>query len=200
MNHPPFDGDFVSLWQSQDDDLTITNHQELMMSLHTQYRVEKRNLFWLNFREGIAAFGLAIILTWTASQDPVGRWAIMAAAVVSLGVGLFLIGSSLRQRRVEAGFGLDLRGELERSRSQMSHRARMYRNVAWWYLTPSAVATGLLVVAFRDAWTPVPLTVFSLLLIGGWTYLYRLNRRIGRTEYEPRVLELTELIGELDPA
>jgi hypothetical protein len=88
----------------------------------------------------------------------------------------------------------------------MQHRARLYRTVAWWYLLPLAVALALSMLAIGgDFMTAtgrgfaIPAAaVYLTVCLGAGIALYRVNRKIGREHYEPKVERLTQLIADMD--
>jgi len=189
--------DLQAIWDDQPAHLTIPNMKELTMVLQEQHRQEQRRLLFLNLQEVTPAVGLSLLFGWKGLQTTTNAWAFFGAALLGLGVGAFLVGTSIRQRRLERGHENTTRGELERSRSQMQHRARLYRTVAWWYLLPIAGAIILSMVAIGMDFTAPATLAYLATGVGGGVVLYRVNRKIGREKYEPKVKRLSQLIADM---
>ena len=167
------------------------------MSLQHDHRKEERHLLMLNFQEVIPAIGLFLWLGWRGIQAEENAWAWFASSLIALGVAMFLMGSSLRQRKVEQSFDSTTRGEVARSLSQAQHRANLYRTVGWWYLTPGVVGILLMLVASGvDFSTPAVLGYLGIVAAGA-VGLYKLNRKIGRDRYEPKVAHFSDLLAQL---
>lgn len=203
---PELPDEITQLWNRQEETMTtielaLTDPTQLTEALQTQHRREERRLLRLNFQEVMPAIALAAVFAWLGVRAQAQAWGFFGAAAISIGIAAYMVGSTLRQRSVEASFDDTLRGQLQRSLSQASHRADLYRTVLWWYLLPSAAAIALALFGFRagsDRGVGTFELVYGVSVVGLGAYLYRLNRRIGREQYEPQVAEYQALLAELD--
>jgi len=196
-SNDPTNDDLQALWNDQPDNLSISNMKELTMSLQQDHHKEQRRLLFLNMQEVIPAVGLFLWCGWKGLQADTRAWAWFVAALVTLGVALFLVASSLRQRQLEQAFDATTRGELERSLSQVKHRAQLYRSVGWWYLLPCAFAIVLILFAEGVDFAATGVLVYLAVAVAFFAVLYYLNRKIGREKYEPKVAHFTDLIAQL---
>ena len=200
MSGPISENDLQTLWDQQPTQLNIPDLEELIVSLQEEHRQEQRMLLRLNLQEVIPAGGLFLYWGWQGLNATSNAWAHFGASLISLAVAAFIVGSSLRQRAAERKLGTSARDELERSRMQMEHRARLYRTIGWWYVAPVAIAVALSSIAVGlDPTAPATGIFFAIAVaFGGW--VYRINRKIGRENYEPKVADLTRLLRDLDTA
>lgn len=187
------------LWNRQESIMTIAEPTTLTNALRTAYRAEQRTLIWLNVQEITPSIVLAAMFAFAGIQIGSGGWAFFLAALLGLGVGTFLLITSLRQHRVETSFDTTMRGEIERALSQAQHRAWLYRNVFWWYLLPLLVAMGLILSVIRFDAGVTPGDLAFVVLVGGlgW-YLFRANRRIASETYQPQVDRYHAMLQDLD--
>lgn len=171
----------------------------LVDSVAEAHRKDQRRLFWVNVREFVPSLVVAGALGFSVSGSARPLATLVAAALV-LAVGCFLVVSSIRHQRADRRWGISVRDQLARRLAQVNHRAWLYRNVAWWYLLPIAVAIVLFQYGIGgDVRTGEGLAFFGF-CIGLFAVLYRMNRKIGRTRYEPEVERLESLLAELDRA
>lgn len=190
------------LWNRQEITM-LTDPTALTDSLKRRQKQEQRRLFRLNIQELVPAAALTALFTGLGLVANRGAWAYFAAAVVCAAVGLFLLGSTVRQRRAESRFDHSLRGELERSLSQLRHRAWLYRNILWWYLGPLTIAILLVVGVTRSpggSSGAAGTIIYLVLLAALYRHLYRSNRRIAAEQYEPEVERHQQLLDQLDRA
>lgn len=191
------DDDLEALWREQPADLTVPDMKELTMNIRQQHQQEQRRLLFLNVREVTPAVLLFAWFGWNGIQATSRSWAYLTAAALVLGVGAFLAGTSLLQRRREQELGDTTLGQLEKALSQAKHRAWLYRSILWWYVAPLACAIGLVLVARgRDFTTPSTIVYLGVAAGSGAT-IYAFNRKIGRDKYEPQVEHLSRLIADM---
>lgn len=190
-----------NLWRSQPLPVLVLD-EAARQALDAAHHRENRRLIWLNIQEVAPAAALAAICGWTAwSSSSTERWAFGFAAVACAGVGLFLLASTIRQRAREQRFGDSVREQLQRSLSQVRHREWLYRNIFWWYLLPLVLGWGAVlgtsIASVRGApwWIP---TIYIVLCLWFFRWVYRANRRIASVEFAPRRRELEEMLQSLD--
>lgn len=197
MTDPFPDDDLKALWDDQPTDLAISDMRELTMNIRQQHQQEQRRVLFLSVREVVPAILLSAWFGWSGAQATSGAWAFFAAALLSLGVGSFLVGTSLRQRRREQAFDDTTLGELKRALSQAKHRAWLYHAIAWWYLLPIAGAIVLALVALGQDFTTPGTIVYLAVVATFGAGVCMFNRKIGRDKYEPQVERLSRLIAEM---
>lgn len=200
----PFDMDdpIARAWADQDQtsspSLRSTDLAGLADSVARAHRKEQRLLIWLNAQEVLPSVAIAALVSIRASDSARPAATLLAAAIV-LAVGCFLAITSIRHHRADRGWGTSVRDQLARRLAQVDHRARLFRNVAWWYLLPCATAIALLRYgAGGDVGTPD--LIAAILAVGFLAVLYWFNRRVGRTRYEPEVEQLRALLVDFDRA
>lgn len=188
------------LWRQQETPMTIADPGQLITSLKQQQRSERRRIFRLNVQEVLPSVVLAGGLTVAGLSQDAGRWPLLAAAAISLAVGLFLVGSTLRQRSKENGFDQSIRGELGRSLSQAEHRYWLYSSIAWWYLAPVAAVITLIVLSVKLSVGTALLfdVIYGISVVALFAVLYRLNRRVATDRYLPEVERYRDLLANLD--
>jgi len=170
----------------------------LANSVARAHRRDQRRLLWLNVQEFIPSVVVAGVFA-SRAPNSVRPPATFAAAALVSAVGVFLVVSSLRFQRADRGWGSSIREQLARRLAQVEHRARLYRRVGWWYVSPLAVA---IVLARYGAGGPARSNglVFFGVVAALAVVLYVLNRRIGRTRYEPEAERLRTLLADFDTA
>lgn len=203
MNEEHFpDKELAELWKRQETPMaSMANPVELAASIKAEHRREQTRMIILNVRELIPSLFLFGFFGWIGLTEDSGRLALFASALLSIGVGLFLLGSSIRQHHSEQQFDTTLRGSIERSLSQARHRFRMYRTCGWWYFLPLYVAAcifGAWVVLVDDpngakVGDGVGMVLMALLFVGG----YLLNRRIAFKKWKPEVERFEALLAEM---
>lgn len=193
--------DLNDLWNRQEDmmtttELSLTDPKQLTAALQSGHRKERARLIRLNFREVIPALGLAALFAWLGLATSATTWAFLAAALIALAVGGYLLVLTIRQHRIEAAFDDTIKGQLERTLSQLNHRAGLYRTVLWWYLLPVAAAIGLVVSTARPLHMAF-VVIYGGLVVGLGVFLYRANRRLGREQYEAQIPRYEALLNDL---
>lgn len=173
---------------------------KLASSIKADHKSEQIRLIWLNFREGIPSLLLTVFFGSFGFSDEPRRWVYFVAAVLCLSVGLFLVGSSIRQHKIEKQFEDTFRGSIEKSLSQARHRAWMYRNTIWWYFAPLYVGVCIFYaqVVANDPNGAKPgdgiaLALTTLLFAGG----YWLNRRLSVKKWQTEVERFEALLTDL---
>lgn len=194
------DESLAELWGSQPVP-PMADEDAVVRSLRSAHRGEDRRMLWLNVQEGVPSLLLFFFFGGAGLSVRSGKWAFLGAAVLCLGVGVFLVVSTLLQRRREARFGDTVRDQLQRSLSQVRHREWLYRNIFVWYLLPAALGWGMVVYVtmFRDG-PSVFAVVYVALSLAFFGWVYRLNRRVATSRYTPRRRELEGLLATLDAA
>lgn len=195
--------ELADLWKSQPD-RRLANEDTIVSMLRTLHRGDERKIVWLNFQEGIPSVALFVFFCWISSVFPFGKWAFHLAAVLCLGVGLFLVTSTIRQRKRESQFGDSVKEQVKKSLSQIKHREWLYQNILWWYLLPLVLGWGAaLVVITIEIGEIATFAVFALLalyVIACFVFfgmVYRLNQRVGQ-RYTARRKHLEEILETFD--
>ncbi len=180
---------------SHGEPLLARNPSDLSSKIARAHRREQLYLAWLNFQEVVPAFGIAAVLIWIAPtvERP---WALAAAAALSAAVGLYLLTSSARHHGADTSFGDSIRERVSRRLAQVEHRARLFRNIAWWYLLPLAAAFGLIIYGSGGSLIDEPQLLAGYGVFLGVVYVG--NRWWGRWRYESEVTRLRTLLAEFD--
>jgi hypothetical protein len=201
-NETPFpEKALADLWNRQETPMTTADprdREQLLASLEAGHRTEQIRLLWLNVREGLP---IALCLAFFAYLGATENRLLYISALLSLAIGLFLVGSSVRQHKIEQRFDATLRGSITRSLSQARHRRWMYHNAGWWYIAPLAVATAILYTwaivddpngaKFGDA---VVITLIAAVYLG----LSKWTSRVAVTKWQPEVERFEALLAELE--
>lgn len=201
--------DLCDIWNTQQEQSLVIDEEKVLQTARAAHRREEWRIIWLNFQEGIPALGMFVFLGWSGLQRKTGAWAFLIAAILCLGVGLFLLVSTIRQRRQEASFGDSLKDQLAKSLAQVKHRQRLFQTVFWWYLLPLVVAWGLiatvLVYEMRSELELSPLLIFYfsgyvvMCFVLFWA-IYRMNRDAAEKQFTPARERLEEMLAEFDSA
>lgn len=192
----------AAAWADQSEETTAlpisTDASELAESVASAHRKDQRRLFWLNVREVIPMPFIAAVFLSNVGEAERG-FAVIASAILVLAVGIYLLITSLRQHRADRAWGSSVRQQLERRLAQVQHRAQLYRSVLWWYFLPMIAAIVLFwwgsAIPEDDSGTSA---IFFAILAVGSVAMYWVNRRIGRTQYEPEVERLSALLDDFD--
>lgn len=122
---------------------------------------------------------------------------VLAATVLALGIGFFLLGSSIHYHRADRRWGSSMREQLERRRAQLNHFAWMYRNLAYWHTLPLALAFGLFIYGVGGIPLGEGFLIWSgmMVVVGA---VYWVVRKIGRARYEDEAERFTLLLEDFD--
>jgi hypothetical protein len=140
--------EIAKIWNSQDTVKPALDEHALGLALRNEHRREERKMFWLTIQEVIPAVFLVLFLGYGSMVAKQGAWALYSAAILCLGVGAFLLTSTLCQRVREAKFGESVKDHLARALSQVRHREWLYEQIMWWYLLPGVLSWGLMIFEF----------------------------------------------------
>jgi hypothetical protein len=216
------DKELADLWHSQREGRLIVNEDKVIQAIRDEHRREERRFFWLNVREIAAAVFLFFVFGGFGIVAKTARWALFAAALLCLGIGLFLFCSTIRQRVKESTFGDSVKEQLQKAVSQMQHREQLFRNILWWYMLPGVLGWG--VVLFGITYEVVfelidelgavgDMTTVALVFFWGFAafvliyavacfaffaWVYRANRRAAATRYLPRLEQLKAMLLDLE--
>ena len=194
-NEPLLDPALLAAWTNQDNAIVAPSSADLHRALDHSHRTQVRQLQRLTVQEALPSAAVAAVFAGFGLLADQRQWAFFAAAVISLAVGLFLVGFTLNQRVVADGFGDSVRSQLERSLVQAGNLAWLYRTVPFWYLTPSALAVAL--VGYGLAATGIALVVFAAGYAAVLFALHRANRQVAR-RYQQEYDRLDGLRRDLD--
>lgn len=202
-NDNPFaDKALAELWKKQEKPMTRTADsrelEQLVASIEADHRAEQIRLLWLNVREGLP---VALAFVFFSYLGVTESRLLFSSALLSLGIGLFLVGSSVRQYKAEQRFDSTLRGSIDRSLSQARHRHWMYDNAVWWYIVPLAIATAVLyasAIANDPNGAKAGDAVVITLLAALFACLYLWSSRVAVTKWQPEVERLEALLAEME--
>jgi len=197
------DKELADLWNRQETTMASTANSaqlaQLAASTRAGHRSAQNALIWLNMRE----VGVALMLcVYFAYLGIVEAAVLYASSLLMLGIAVVLIGSTIRQNKVEEQFDdTTLRGSIGKALSQARHRLTMYRSAGWWYVAPLAAAFGIFCASAiaedpngakpSDA-VVIAIAVALLAVLVWWT------RRIALTKWQPEVDRLEALMADLD--
>ena len=203
------------VWDSQSDEsLYAIDQAALHASVRRRSRAFMRRVLWRDIREisigllagtgffvfgGMLAFGHEDRWRRLFGADVEGsRWDAATLVVVS-GLWLFVAAYQLvtrrRQEQTERRVEPSLRGDLDRTISQIDFRIRMATSVVWWGLLPVWLATVLFVyVLFNLVSTPPAVLILAAIVVPvGFALDVLFKRRPMRTELLPLKRELESL-------
>ena len=191
--------EIIDIWQCQDDPVLVIDEERFVGALRNAHRREERKILWLNFQEVVPAVFLFVFFGGCGLLMESGAWAFFTGAFLCLGVGLFLLGSTIQQRVSESVFGDEIKDQLHRALSQVTHREWLYRNILWWYLLPGVFGWGAIVYEFGLKKGPSTfLIVYILIAFVFFAWVYWANRRIARNHYRPRRERLEAMLRRIE--
>lgn len=194
--------EITQIWQTQkNEDVVINDEDDLKREVYKEYRKEAHALTWLSFQKGIVMLFLSIYFLKGAieSTSSIKAWTMYIAAFIVLGSPLFLLITTLQQRKFEMQFGGSVLEHVKRSLSHVNHRIWVLSNFFWWNLLPFMFSVTLVLggVVYEKGFHPtVYVLICAMLLIcyGG----YRLGLAYVRKYYVPRKQMLEELLANMN--
>jgi len=195
------DKQMSDLWNSQPAESLLIDEEKVMQAVRDEHRREQRRIYWLNAQEVIPAVFLFFFFGSAGLNQETGAWAFFAAAVLCLGVGMFLLGSTIRQRTRESAFGDAVKEQLLRAVSQVKHREWLYRNIFWWYLLPIVLGWGAIVFdkMFKDGPSTFAI-VYVTACFAFFACVYWMNRQVASIRYTPRRMQLEGMLHDIESA
>ena len=170
---------------------------ELAGSIAKAHRKDQFRLLWLNVQEVVPCIVLAVAFALGAREVPRPAAAI-AAALIVLAVGGFLLVTSIRHHLADRRWDVSMRDQVARRLAQVRHRAKLYRSILWWYLLPLLAAIALILYAVGELGEairePVSVGIIAVIFVG----VYILNRWYGRTRFESEVERLEALLADFE--
>lgn len=174
-----------AVWEHQDDanvGSLLDSDPEAMVDLVVDaHQKDQRKLFWLNLREVIPSIGVAAAFALGAPGAERPGF-VLAAAILTLAVGVFLLTWSIRHHRADRCYGSGVREQLARRLAQVRHRDRLFGTVGWWYFVPLGAAVVLASFGFSTPEEP-PWTFLAFVAVGS-VMLYAIN--VAGSVHEPR--------------
>ncbi len=201
---PTFPGpELTNLWNRQETPMSQATlpHEltRLTSTIKDDHRSKQLRLAWINVREIVPIALFAAFFIYLGVVDDPG---LFVSAALCAGIGVFMVRSSLKQRRVEQQFDTSsVRETIERSLSQARFHHWMYRYVGIWYCGPLGVALAILYIGtirddpngaklgdiFAAAW-------FIAVLVILWLW----GRRIANNRWRPEVERFETLLADVE--
>jgi hypothetical protein len=194
--------EFQEAWQAESSRTRVTVNADLL--LREVQRAEREFRATISMGDfGVIGIVLLLLPVWiylgvkTASP---WTWYLMVPAFAW--IIAFILGGRARHKPRPAPPGQPLVRCVIESLALVEHQIWSLRNVLWWYLLPMAIPMLVFVAHiswlkardWSDGFTAVsPLTLFAAISI----FLDYMNRRIIRTQHEPRRRELIALLASL---
>jgi len=187
----------AEIWLAQGGKLKMEN--QLMNQVRSEFRREERRVIWLSLQEVVPAVALFLFFGVCAFTMKEGQWAMFTAAALMLGIAVFLIVSLFRQRRKQSVFADTVKGELQRSLSQVKHRQWLFQSIFWWYLLPGVLAWGVIVYEkmIKDGVTPFEIGYLAVACVF-FSWVYWANRRYGDRRFSPQRKRFEELLRDFE--
>jgi len=187
-------------WQAQDPAAKVTITTDVLLNeVRRNQQQFWATIFWRDVKEVGVAYMLAIFFMGFAGRHDLANFLVGLAC---FGVGTFMVGDRLWQRRTQAATGDPLKACIENSLVQVRHQIWLLKNVFWWYLLP--IGAPLAVSTFVSLWHSRHAAaavigwclygLFGVLLYWG---IYWLNQFAVRKSLEPRRQELETLLANL---
>ncbi len=187
------------IWNSQSFDVDFVDKNSLMEALHDEHQREEAKLRKINIQEVVPAVGLFLFFGTFGFFVETGAWAFFAVAFLCLGIGAFLIGSTIQQRMGEAMFGDSVKEQLQKTLSQHRHRAWLYGNLLWWYLLPGVLGWYAVVhvTMLQDGLSAFEIG-YIVVAVVFFVWVYFANRRVATNQYQPRCGHLEEILSRFE--
>lgn len=191
--------ELAEIWHSQDDQPLVINEEKVVEALRKEHRKEEKLLLRLNIQEISASLLLFLFFGYFGFVVKTGQWAFFSAAILCLGIGLFMFGSTRRQRRKESSFGDSVKDQLGKAISQAKHREWLYCNIFWWYLLPCLFGWGVVTfeIMLKDG-VEISEIIYLTVCFIFFAWVYRANRRIAINKYVPRRKQLEAMLQDLE--
>ncbi len=191
--------DLVDIWKSQDNQSFVFDEAKLIQHVRNEHRLEERRLLWLNWQEIIPALLLFFFFGWCGFIMKSGAWAFFLAALLYLGIAVFLFSSTYRQRVLESAYGDSVKEQLQKAISQVTHRAWLYYNIMWWYLLPGVLGWGVIIYELmpKDGVSTSEM-VYIAIAFAFFAWVYRANRSIAIKRYFPRRKQLEKMLQDIE--
>ncbi len=203
--------DYQQAWRSQTVQTNVTiNADELWKEVKSSQQNFQSMIFGRDLVEvGIGLLMLPLWFYWGISDGLPWTWYLTVPAIVWV-VGFILIDRK-RHPRQPSEPGATLLQCVQDSLAQVEHQIWLLRNVFWWYLLPFTVS----IMAFftQVCWqASAParangsagwlefvggLSIFGLVLLGIYGWIYYINQRAVRLQLEPQRQELVSLLAAL---
>jgi len=149
---------------------------------------------------GIGVF--AYIKYW--QQVGPSGWPMGLAILLILGVAGVFIRERLRSRRNRLDAGASLLAKIEADLAELRHQRRLLQRVWAWYILPCGLAVlihSIVIVRHARPWDairgPLGLCALGLMVALLCWFVWAINRRAVRKQFEPRIAELEKLHRDL---
>jgi CubicO group peptidase (beta-lactamase class C family) len=194
---------YQQAWHAQSSQTRVTIDADLLLKeVQRSQRHFRATIFWRDFRE--VAVGLLMLPLWFylgSSLSLPWTWYLVVPAIIW--VAGFILMDRIRHKQKPGKPGDPLLECVQASLTQLEHQIWLLRNVFWWYLLPFTIA--ILAFFAQVAWLkhngfwPIILALAPnvLFLLGLYGFVYYLNQRVVRRDFEPRRQELLTLLASL---
>ncbi len=194
--------EYQEAWQAESSKTRVTVNADLLLQeVRRNQRDFQATVSWGDF--GVIGILLLLLPVWiylgVTTASP-WTWYLMVPALVW--IIAFILGGRARRKPGPSAPGQPLLGCVIESLALVEHQIWSMRNVFWWYLLPMAIPMAAFIthVAWMKAknWSDgltasSPLVLFAAISC----FLYFMNRRVIRTQHEPRRQELLALLASL---
>jgi CubicO group peptidase (beta-lactamase class C family) len=198
--------DYQQAWKSQSAQTRVTIDTDSLLNLlrHNQQAM-RAAISWNDF--GAIGIELLLLPVWIylgVSLDSPWTWYLMVPVLIwSAGFKLVV---RARRKKAPNDPSEPLLSGVKESLALVEHQIWLQRNIFWWSELPMAIA--MLVFFVHVSWQGAvetndwlsglgAATFFSVLVLAVFSFIYYINRRIVRTQHEPRRQELLSLLTSL---
>lgn len=199
--------DFQTAWQSQTIQTNVTiNTDELLQEVKQSQESFQFMIFARDLREvGVAALMIPLWIYWGISDELPWTWYLTIPACLWI-IGFMLIDRRRHPRQPNKP-GETLLQCVKDSLDQVEHQIWLLRNIFWWYLLPFTIslmafftqvcwqASATSRAAGASGWLEFAggLSIFSIVLLVIYSWVYYVNQRTVRVQLEPQRQELLTL-------
>ncbi len=184
-------------WSERDADVVRLSPEEILLYVKSEARRFDKRIRFRDLREVIAAIvGLVLIVPAAVHGTLLTRLGVVALIVAYALVVVRLY----RARRIPSAARMELpvAVALEHERSRVAAQIRLLESVFVWYLAPISLGVIMIIAGRAGAsWLTFGCAAAVALLS---LVLYRMNVNAARRHLQPRLEELSRLLGEVSAA
>ena len=193
------DEDLKNIWaQQRASERSVPVAPEDVWRLAGESERFESTIFWRDVREWAATVVVAGVLLFYVFRQPTIHWLPIGAAILACLPMTYV--AIIRQKRPAAEPSRSLTDHLRESIASVRHQVRLLRSVLWWYLAPLALSLLLIQIdATRTGRVHFDgkLLLSSVVTVGVFFGIWKLNQRAVRIDLEPRLRALEKTLAEL---